>query len=242
MDEPIVKPVVSPNTPKLGRTAVIVSSESDIRLIDCCIGIEKSQYRTLFLSRLYPDIPQRTGFAIAGPAVGAPYAVMLLETLIAWGAKEFIFLGWCGAIRGEVSIGDIIVPDSAFIDEGTSVHYGLEAGDEAFPDKDLARRTRQLLMEQDVTCHRGAVWSTDAIYRETPSRVKHYRNKGALAVEMEVSAMFSVGTHHHVNVAALLVVSDELSDLTWRPGFKTDRFKNSRKLSCDTLVALCRKR
>jgi len=241
MEAPIVKPVVSPNTPKLGRAAVIVSSDSDIRLLDRSLGIGPDHYRPLFLSRLYPDPNRDTGFAVVGPAVGAPYAVMLLETLIAWGATDFIFLGWCGAIEKGVTIGDIIIPDRAFIDEGTSLHYGYQSGEETVPDESWARNLRQRMEASGLVCHRGGIWSTDAIYRETPTRVKHFQDKGALAVEMEVSALFAVGLHHRVRVTALLVVSDELSDLTWRPGFKKDRFKNSRKTSCDTLVALCQR-
>ena len=62
-------------------------------------------------------------FSITGPFIGAPYAAMLLETLIAWGARRIIFLGWCGAVAEEVKIGDIILPTAALIDEGTSGHY-----------------------------------------------------------------------------------------------------------------------
>jgi len=47
---------------------------------------------------------------VVGPFVGAPYAAMLLETLIAWDVEKIIFFGWCGAISHDVKIGDIIIP------------------------------------------------------------------------------------------------------------------------------------
>jgi purine-nucleoside phosphorylase len=48
-----------------------------------------------------------------------------------------------------------------------------------------------------------------------------------LAVEMEMSALFRVAGYRQVGLAGLLVVSDELFTLKWRPGFRTSAFKGS---------------
>ena len=71
--------------------------------------------------------------------MGAPYAVMILETLAAWGAKQVIFLGWCGAISATVSIGDILVPTLAWIDEGTSRAYSPKPVKARSPSDALTR-------------------------------------------------------------------------------------------------------
>jgi len=239
-DDPIVKPVVSGNTPKLGSVMALVSSGNVIRLVNNLLGITKDDYRPLFMSRLHPDPTGKTGFSVAGPVVGAPYAVMLLETLIAWGAKKFLFIGWCGSLSQEVEIGEIILPTGAFIDEGTSVHYGADTGGRTEPSEKMAGRIRSTLEGRGVAYREGAVWTTDGIYRETPGKVEHFRGQGALAVEMEISALFTVGRYHKVDVGALVLVSDDLSGTEWRPGFKDNRFKHHRKIACETLVALCR--
>jgi hypothetical protein len=40
-------------------------------------------------------------------------------------------------------------------------------------------------------------------------------------------------------VGGLLVVSDELSSLTWKPGFKSDRFKQGRENTAEIVKKLC---
>jgi hypothetical protein len=56
---------------------------------------------------------------------------------------------------------------------------------------------------------------------------------------METSALFTVGGCRGIEVAALLVVSDDLSSLTWRPGFKDPRFICGREVACNIIAKPC---
>lgn len=84
----------------------------------------------------------------------------------------------------------------------------------------------------------GRVWTTDAPYRETLSKVTSYQHQGVLAVEMEMSALMTVAAYRGVKLAGLLVVSDELFNLTWHAGFKNPVFKTKRELAAQTLLGL----
>jgi purine-nucleoside phosphorylase len=107
------------------------------------------------------------------------------------------------------------------------------------PRGPVTQRLRAVLERWGMPYEEGAVWSTDGIYRETPGKVYHFRKRGSLAVEMEVSSLFSVGRYHDLDVGALLVVSDELYGEKWRPGFKDDRFRRTRRALCDGVAELC---
>jgi purine-nucleoside phosphorylase len=96
------------------------------------------------------------------------------------------------------------------------------------------------LKQAGATAKKGTVWSTDAVFRETPSKVLRFRKRGAVAVEMEASALFSVGRFRKVKVGALLVVSDDLSEATWRHGFRDPEFAEGRQTLCKGIAALCR--
>ena len=50
------------------------------------------------------------GYFIAGPAIGAPMAVMTMEKLIALGARRIFLFGWCGSMRDSLGIGDLLLP------------------------------------------------------------------------------------------------------------------------------------
>jgi uridine phosphorylase len=180
------------------------------------------------------DCPIRAGcwqgkpVTLAGPSPGAPYAVMVLEKLITLGVKTVVALGWCGSLRPEVRIGDLIIPESALSEEGTSRHYPLADPDPG-PAPQLRRIMQNLLTAAGMNFHAGRIWTTDAIYRETEAKVRDYGSQGILAVEMEMSALFTVARFRGVALAGLLVVSDELFTLTWRHGLQDERFRCSRQ-------------
>jgi hypothetical protein len=69
--------------------------------------------------------------------------------------------------------------------------------------------------------HEGAVWTTDAIFRETVEKVKHYQPKAPWQWRWNCPPFFTVAAFRRMEAAGILVVSDELSDYQWRPGFKS---------------------
>ena len=239
-NDAIVNPAKFKNTSDLGAVAVMAATRTDLFSLCELFNFDKNDFYRLMISRLYVDRLQPDGFSVTGPFVGAPYAVMLLEMLIAWGARNIIFLGWCGAVSKKVKIGDVILPTSATIDEGTSAHYG-QLDTEASPaSSSLVPLIRQVLNKNQIDFHAGAIWTTDAVYRETRQQVESHQQNGILAVEMELSALFTVAQFRQVALAGILVVSDELSSLNWRPGFKDERFVQGRRTACRVVEELCR--
>ena len=231
-NDAIVNPQKTKGSPDIGPVAVMAATGADLYQLCELSGYAKNDFRRLFMSRLYYDRRNPDGYSIAGPFIGAPYAVMLLENLIARGARQIIFVGWCGAISEQVKTGDLILPTSVYIDEGTSKHYGTAVDSPLQVEFPMFAKVRQALDENNCDYHEGAVWTTDAIYRETQREILTHQQNGVLAVEMEFSALCSVALFREVDLAGILVVSDELSSLNWRPGFKHDRFVQSRKTAC----------
>jgi purine-nucleoside phosphorylase len=240
----VINPVKGKKAPETGPLAVLVSSGGDLRLLRNALALDAPPVN-LMMSRIYPPKAEaHQGFSIAGPVTGAPYAAMMMETLIAWGAEKILFLGWCGSICDNVRIGDIIVPDAACVDEGTSPGYGNPSGEIVKPpdgSKELIRRLKEGLVAENLVFQEKRIWTTDAIYRETPEKIKHFQDQNAVGVEMEISALYTVGAFRNVPTGAVLVVSDELASLTWKPGFKDKRFKESRRAVIEVIRKLCLK-
>ena len=103
----------------------------------------------------------------------------------------------------------------------------------------MASMIRQVLVDDHIDFHAGTIWTTDAVYRETRQQVAAHQQNGILAVEMEISALYSVARFRHVDIVGLLVVSDELSSMTWRPGFKDERFIQGRQTACKVIKKIC---
>lgn len=161
-------------------------------------------------ARLFP-LPVLTGPAatvMRGP-VGAPLAAATLEELKALGAQRIWVLGYAGSLDPRFQLGDVVVVDRALSDEGTSRHYHKDGWSAPAPSS-LAAFPKDL--------PRGSLWTTDAIYRETPQKISHFRDLGCHLVDMETSCYFHVGASLGLQVGALMVVSDELFH-PWNPGF-----------------------
>jgi uridine phosphorylase len=173
---------------------------------------------------------------IAGPALGAPYAALVLEKLIALGARRVLALGWCGSLQPEVGLGALVLPTAAVPGDGTSRHYA--PGDAGLkPDPALLGRLRKPLEAAGLGWHEGPVLTTDAYFRETVGLVSHWRARGVLGVDLELAALLAVGRFRRVPVAALMVVSDELGGLKWRPGSRTPVFRRAREQAARLVLA-----
>ncbi len=235
----IINPIKGKFTPDLPTCAIMTATEKDLDGVISLHNLEKDKGLKLMMSNLYNTKDALCPTAIIGPFVGAPYAVILLETLVAWGVEKVIFMGICGAISPDVKTGDIILPSSAIIDEGTSCQYNMQKGEMSFPSEKALEKAREVLTNKGLDFHEGPIWTFDAVFRETKEKVISYQEKGALGVEMETSALFSVGKFRDVAVCALLVVSDELSTLKWKPGFHDKRFLKTCKAVQKIATDLC---
>lgn len=191
--------------------------------------------RNLFNSNLAADTAR--GFFAAGPAIGAPMAALTLEKLIALGAKRVILFGWCGAVAPELRVGEVLLPDRAEAGEGTSAYYGDSRP--LYPHPGLRGELAKLLAVRNVPFNEGAVWSTDAVYREDRRQLVELRlSRGVVAVDMEFSALCAVAAFRRVAFAAVLVVSDELSGARWRPGFNFPLFHEKKSAVLAALLAV----
>lgn len=234
----IVNPSVGKGTARIGPVAVMAACEPDVRQLSSRLGYSSTHAKSLMISRLYQD-PKRTNLAtLTGPMIGAPYAAMLLETLIVRGARKILFLGWCGALTPDLNIGDLVIPTCALVDEGTSAHYRTVES-KSFPSPVIVATAVEALETEKIHAWQAPVWTTDAAFRETRERVSAYQRKGAVAVDMETSALFAVAAFRQVEIGAVLVVSDSLAGEQWQPGFRTAEFKSGRQTASQLVKNLC---
>ena len=133
---------------------------------------------------------------------GAPQAADTLETLAVLGVKRVFTVGMCGAFSQKAEVGEVIVPDRAFVEEGASLHY-YERIESACPDGALFDCLRSIPGAKVFP-----IVTTDAVYRQTFFKERLWREKGAVGVDMETSALFSVGRYLGLQVASALMVSD----------------------------------
>jgi uridine phosphorylase len=168
--------------------------------------------------------------------IGAPGTVMMMEEMIACGARLFIGLGWAGSLQPKLPVGSLLIPTTCIREEGTSGHY-LDPNIIPISDPSLTNLLEKAAWEKGDRVQKGPQWTIDAPYRELRSKVSSYRQQGVLGVDMETSAMYSLGMYRQVRVCNLLVVSDVLGD-EWSPSFGTSELREATE-KAEQIVLRC---
>jgi len=206
----------------LPARAIIVFNTGDLKKIaskkETIINEAWQPFRSLY--HITGSNTVMTQCSIGGPGVAA-----LVEELAAFGVSECALWGYCGAISDGIDIGDVIIAKSALREEGVSHHYTEK--DDDFIESNWFEKWVQV--KDAYNFHDGAIWSTDAIYRETGNKVSRFREKGVLGVEMETASFYAVCRYIDIKGIAFLVVSDAFRGDTWKSGFHTKPFKEGIK-------------
>ncbi|MFP4081614.1 MAG: nucleoside phosphorylase [Candidatus Aminicenantes bacterium] len=151
--------------------------------------------------------------------LGAPAAVLCLEPLISSGAEEILILGFCGSLNPERRMLEAAVITQARSEEGTSKHY-FSKRKTFYASPRLKNRLKTELTRRGLFFHQGSTVSTDAPYRETKPWLVEKQEKKIDFVDMECSAVFALAEFHHIQAAALMIISDELSAGRWKQSFR----------------------
>jgi uridine phosphorylase len=122
--------------------------------------------------------------------IGGPYAALIAEQLKSSGAQVVLGLTSAGRVAESVPVPSLVVATAAIRDEGTSYHY-LSASRPAVADATLADSLLRGIGSLGVPVLSGAVWTTDAPYRETTQQLAEHARQGVLAVEMQAASLFA---------------------------------------------------
>jgi uridine phosphorylase len=233
-DDIVIHPVRLQRESTTPETGLLLVNPSEARYGLEAVQATGGERRILYNSNLCVHTSQ--GYFVAGPAIGAPMAVMTMEKLIALGARKIILFGWCGTLRESLGLGDLLLPTSALSGEGTSSYYA-SGPQPPSPSSFLIEKLKGLLESFTLSWQEGCVWSTDAPYREKRSFLKILQQKqNVSAVDMEYAALCSAANFRNIDFAALLLVSDEVWGKSWNPGFSRQEFKAKGRLLIDILL------
>jgi len=244
MGEPIIDPskyvkredIVLPTD-----KCILTFSSRTTRAITDLIGKHKSM--PIKIPIFDPTIGKYAGAKIftAILKVGAPASVMALELLIAAGAKKIIVIGAAGSMHPDVRIGDIFLPTWGIREEGTSYHY-MPPNYQPKPNRTLLNRLKseiRKILQGRIKIVEGGLWSIDAIFRETKDKIRGYRRKGVIGVDMESTALMTVADYRGVALAIALIISDELREDSWTYVWESEKIiKSERILALASLRAL----
>lgn len=75
-------------------------------------------------------------------------------------------------------------------------------------DQTLLQKAKSVFDKTTLTVIEGKIWTTDAVYRETYSKVKLMQERGCLGVDMELSALLALAKYRDVKFFQFLIGDD----------------------------------
>lgn len=139
---------------------------------------------------------------IQSTGMGGPSTAIVVEELIALGARRLVRVGTCGALTGGRRLGDLLVAGAALCEDGAS--RALGGGERADADPGLTAALERAAGPAVV------VASADLFYDPDPERAGRCAAAGAAAIEMEAATLFTVARLRGAAAGCVLVVSDLL--------------------------------
>lgn len=152
---------------------------------------------------------------VTSTGIGGPSAAIAVEELSHIGVKNIIRVGTCGGMQPEITAGDLIIPTAAIRMDGTSKEY-VPVEFPAVADLEITNALVTAAKGLNAPFHYGIVQSKDSFYgqhipesmpasSELQEKWSAWKKAGALASEMECSAIFTVSSVRKINAGAILL-------------------------------------
>jgi uridine phosphorylase len=147
---------------------------------------------------------------VVGNAVGAPFAVLVAEELVASGCQLIVSVTSAGQLDSRLSLPATILVERALRGEGTS-HAYLPPQRYVAGNPQLLDAVATELNRAGIHAVRGAVWTTDAPFRETRSAIAAAAADGLQAIEMEVAGLYAFSQARGRPVVCFALVTNQMA-------------------------------
>jgi purine-nucleoside phosphorylase len=177
-----------------------------------------------FLSdaRLYSEVRGMLGFtgtwnghavSVQGSGMGQPsMSIYANELFDSYDVQTIVRVGSCGGLTEKVAMRDIIIANGACTDSGINRQrfHGLDYAPVA--DFSLLRAAVEASesLTLDAAVHVGLLYSSDQFYTTRPELTEPLVAHGALGVEMETSALYTLAAYRSRRALSICTVSDHL--------------------------------
>lgn len=187
----------------------ILDPDGDLSLYiqDSSVG-KRNPYWACYHTDLFNIEIEGLTVGIVGRAVGASFAVLVAEELFASGCRLLISITSAGQIKLVHKPPYFILIDRALRDEGTSYHYIQESAYVCI-QPDILAMLKGIVKKKPLVIQ-GAVWTTDAPFRETKEAISFARSENLLAVEMEAAALYAFAQARKKKVVCFAHVTNQM--------------------------------
>ncbi len=151
----------------------------------------------------------------------APDTAITTEILCAGGVESLIRIGSCGSLQEKVKVGDLLIVAGSLRGDGTTPYY-VPKNYSTRSHPSIVSALTEAAKSLQVRFHLGWVYTTDALFQETPELIGELEHNGISGIDMVTSAFLTVAQVRGKKAGAILAVSDEC--LKGKLGFRDPLF------------------
>jgi len=151
----------------------------------------------------------------------APDTAITTEILCGAGAESLIRVGSCGSLQEHIKICDLVIVTGALRGDGTSRYYVAE-NFSTVAHGDIVNALKRAADDLQVRYHLGWIFTTDALFQETPELIQQLNEQNVSSIDMVTSTFLTIAQVRGKKAGALLSVSDEC--LHGKFGFRDPAF------------------
>ena len=125
------------------------------------------------------------------------------------GSEAFIMFGSAGSLDSDKSC-CFVIPDKAYRGEGMSYYYSPNCNEKYISIRN-ANFVEKSFLKLGIPYIKGALWTTDALYRETQKLYNERKKEGCIAVDMEAAGVQAVCDFHNLDLYCFVQLGDVLN-------------------------------
>jgi uridine phosphorylase len=167
----------------------------------------------------------------------APDTAITTEILCAGGSEMLVRIGSCGSLQENVKVGDLVIVTGARRGEGTTEYY-VAKNFSTVSDQRIVGALEKAAKAAGVRYHLGSVFTTDALFQETPELIGDLERQGIAAIDMVTSAFLTIAQVRGKRAGAIMAVSDEC--LCGKFGFREPAFLEAEEKMVDIALQALR--
>lgn len=149
--------------------------------------------------------------SVQGTGMGVPSISIYVNELIqSYGVKKLIRVGTCGAIQENIKVRDVILAMTSCTTSGINRRRfnGMDFAPAA--SFKLLKKAYDVAEEKGIPVTVGNILTSDLFYDDIPNSFKMWADYGVLAIEMESTALYTLGAKYGVDTLSILTVSDNI--------------------------------
>ena len=178
--------------------------------------------------------------SVQGTGMGIPsISIYVNELITEYGVKNLMRVGTAGSIQEDVKVRDLVLAMSCHTD--SSMNKIRFNGKDFSPTAsfNLLKTAYDIATEKGFSPKVGSVLTSDSFYNDDKDHWKLWAKFGALAIEMETAALYTLAAKYNVNALTLLTISDHL--ITAEETSSEERqntFTKMMEVALDTAISL----